>query len=43
MYEFQRVFSYGTKLDYLLMFLCCLTSVGSGIAMPLMNVVFGEL
>jgi ATP-binding cassette subfamily B (MDR/TAP) protein 1 len=39
----QRVFAYGTKFDYLLIVMCCLTSIGSGIAMPLMNVVFGKL
>jgi ATP-binding cassette subfamily B (MDR/TAP) protein 1 len=38
----QRVFGYGTKLDYFLITLCCLTSIGSGLTFPLMNVVFGE-
>jgi ATP-binding cassette subfamily B (MDR/TAP) protein 1 len=37
----QRVFAYGTKLDFVLIGVCCLTSIGSGVAMPLMNVVFG--
>lgn len=37
----QRVFSYGAKLDFFLIVLCCLTSIGSGIAMPLMQIVFG--
>ena len=37
------MFSYGTKLDYLLILLCAITSVGSGVAFPLMTVVFGEL
>jgi ATP-binding cassette subfamily B (MDR/TAP) protein 1 len=32
----QRVFSYGTKLDAFLMGLSCLTSIGAGIAIPLM-------
>ncbi|KNG45256.1 leptomycin b resistance protein pmd1 [Stemphylium lycopersici] len=41
--NYVRVFAYGTKLDYLLIFLCCITSVGSGVAFPLMNLVFGEL
>ncbi|KAH8723608.1 P-loop containing nucleoside triphosphate hydrolase protein [Phaeosphaeriaceae sp. PMI808] len=43
MKNYFRVFSYGTKLDYFLMVISCLTSIGSGVAMPLMNVVFGQL
>ena len=39
----QRVFFYGTKLDFFLVVICCLTSIGSGITMPLMNIVFGNL
>jgi predicted nucleic-acid-binding Zn-ribbon protein len=39
----QRVFTYGTKLDFFLIILCCLTSIGSGITMPLMLIVFGAL
>lgn len=27
----QRVFKYGTALDYLLLGVCCLTSIGSGV------------
>ncbi|KAF1934701.1 P-loop containing nucleoside triphosphate hydrolase protein [Clathrospora elynae] len=41
--NYFRVFSYGTQLDFFLIALCCLTSIGSGVAMPLMNVVFGQL
>ncbi|KAF1850722.1 P-loop containing nucleoside triphosphate hydrolase protein [Cucurbitaria berberidis CBS 394.84] len=41
--NYFRVLSYGTKFDFFLMGLCCLTSIGSGIAMPLMNIVFGQL
>ncbi|KAF9693236.1 hypothetical protein EKO04_008646 [Ascochyta lentis] len=41
--NYFRVFGYGTALDYFLIALSCLTSVGSGVAMPLMNVVFGQL
>ncbi|KAF2683953.1 leptomycin B resistance protein pmd1 [Lentithecium fluviatile CBS 122367] len=41
--NYIRVYSYGTKLDALLMGLSCLTSIGAGIAMPLMNIVFGQL
>jgi hypothetical protein len=38
----KRVFTYGTKLDALLVALSCLTSIGSGIALPLMNIVLGN-
>ncbi|KAF2472343.1 P-loop containing nucleoside triphosphate hydrolase protein [Lindgomyces ingoldianus] len=41
--NYFRVYSYGTKLDFFLILACCITSIGSGIAMPLMNIVFGEL
>jgi hypothetical protein len=41
MKNYIRVFSYGTALDFFLIALCCITSIGSGIAFPLMNVVFG--
>jgi hypothetical protein len=36
------VFKYGTKFDYFLIVVCCVTSIGSGIAIPLMNIVFGS-
>ncbi|KAF2713122.1 P-loop containing nucleoside triphosphate hydrolase protein [Pleomassaria siparia CBS 279.74] len=41
--NYFRVMRYGTKLDMFLMLACCLTSIGAGIAMPLMNVVLGNL
>ncbi|KAJ4289186.1 hypothetical protein N0V90_011528 [Kalmusia sp. IMI 367209] len=41
--NYFRVYTYGTKLDALLLVLCVLASIGSGIAMPLMNIVFGQL
>lgn len=41
--NWQRVFKYGTKFDYFLIVVCCVTSIGSGIAIPLMNVVFGPI
>ncbi|KAL5423339.1 ABC-type transporter tr06 [Paraphaeosphaeria minitans] len=41
--NYFRVFTYGTKLDALFLVLCVLTSIGAGIAMPLMNIVFGQL
>ena len=37
------MFTYGTKLDALFLVLCVLTSIGAGITMPLMNIVFGQL
>ncbi|RAR14080.1 leptomycin b resistance protein pmd1 [Stemphylium lycopersici] len=43
MKNYFRVFTYGTKLDFLLMSLCAITSIGSGVAFPLMTVVFGQL
>ncbi|KAF1976540.1 P-loop containing nucleoside triphosphate hydrolase protein [Bimuria novae-zelandiae CBS 107.79] len=41
--NYFRVFTYGTKLDAFYLILCVLTSIGSGIAFPLMNIVFGQL
>ncbi|ENI01964.1 hypothetical protein COCC4DRAFT_175713 [Bipolaris maydis ATCC 48331] len=41
--NYFRVFNYGTHLDYLLILVCFVTSIGSGIAFPLMTVVFGQL
>ncbi|KAF2472924.1 P-loop containing nucleoside triphosphate hydrolase protein [Lindgomyces ingoldianus] len=41
--NYFRVLSYGTPLDWALMVASMLTSIGAGIAMPLMNVVFGNL
>ncbi|KAI0569278.1 hypothetical protein Alg215_11736, partial [Pyrenophora tritici-repentis] len=38
--NYFRVFSYGTAFDFVLIALCSITSIGSGIAFPLMNVVF---
>ncbi|EMD66015.1 hypothetical protein COCSADRAFT_35945 [Bipolaris sorokiniana ND90Pr] len=41
--NYFRVFSFGTAFDFALISLCCVTSIGSGVAFPLMNVVFGQL
>ncbi|PSN71259.1 P-loop containing nucleoside triphosphate hydrolase protein [Corynespora cassiicola Philippines] len=41
--NYFRVFSFGTTFDYVLMFLSALASIASGVALPLMNVVFGQL
>ncbi|KAI4649230.1 ABC-type transporter tr06 [Alternaria ventricosa] len=43
MKNYFRVFSHGTTLDYWLIFMCCVTSIASGVTFPLMNVVFGQL
>lgn len=41
--DYLRVFTYATKWDYLLMAGAAVASIGAGITMPLMNVVFGRL
>ncbi|OAA54731.1 ABC transporter transmembrane region [Niveomyces insectorum RCEF 264] len=41
--DFLRVFSYAKNLDWLLMVAAAVSSVGAGVTMPLMNVVFGNL
>ncbi|OCL04341.1 P-loop containing nucleoside triphosphate hydrolase protein [Glonium stellatum] len=41
--NFFRVLSYATPLDWVLMGASLVASIGAGIAMPLMNVVFGQL
>ncbi|ERT02792.1 hypothetical protein HMPREF1624_01094 [Sporothrix schenckii ATCC 58251] len=41
--DFLRVFSYANKVDWFLMVAACVSSIGSGITLPLMNVVFGKL
>ncbi|KAF2747819.1 hypothetical protein M011DRAFT_40981 [Sporormia fimetaria CBS 119925] len=39
----MRVFKYATKLDVFLISVSCFTSIAAGTAIPLMNIVFGEL
>ncbi|KAF2193244.1 lipid A export ATP-binding/permease protein-like protein msbA [Zopfia rhizophila CBS 207.26] len=41
--NYFRVLSYGTAFDMMLMIASCITSIGAGITMPLMNIVFGNL
>lgn len=41
--NYFRVFTYATKYDFILIVICCFCSIGAGVAMPLMNVVFGQL
>jgi ABC-type multidrug transport system fused ATPase/permease subunit len=41
--DYIRVFSYATKWDYVLMAVAVIASIGAGITLPLMNIVFGRL
>ncbi|KAF1811024.1 P-loop containing nucleoside triphosphate hydrolase protein [Eremomyces bilateralis CBS 781.70] len=41
--NYFRVLSYGTGLDYFLVVLAVLSSVGVGVSLPLMQIVFGRL
>lgn len=41
--DYLRVFSYATPLDFVFMVLGALASIGGGVTLPLMNVVFGRL
>jgi ATP-binding cassette, subfamily B (MDR/TAP), member 1 len=41
--DYLRIFSYAAKWDILLMVGAALASIGAGVTMPLMNIVFGKL
>lgn len=41
--DYLRIFSYAKPWDFLLMVTAAFASIGAGITMPLMNVVFGKL
>ncbi|KAL2165253.1 hypothetical protein VTH06DRAFT_550 [Thermothelomyces fergusii] len=41
--DYFRVFAYAKRWDFVLMCIAAIASVGAGITMPLMNVVFGRL
>lgn len=41
--DYLRIFGYATKWDMSIYFVGCLASIGSGIMMPLMNIIFGKL
>lgn len=41
--DYLRVFSYATKWDFLVYTIASVASIGAGITLPLMNVVFGQL
>jgi ATP-binding cassette subfamily B (MDR/TAP) protein 1 len=41
--DYLRVFSYATKWDFCVYIVASVASVGAGLTMPLMNVIFGKL
>ena len=41
--DYLRVFSYATKWDICIYIFASITSVGAGVIMPLMNIIFGQL
>ncbi|CAH0058131.1 unnamed protein product [Clonostachys solani] len=41
--DYLRVFTYATKPDYFFYTVASLASIGAGITMPLMNIIFGQL
>ncbi|KAH7139981.1 P-loop containing nucleoside triphosphate hydrolase protein [Dactylonectria estremocensis] len=41
--DYFRIFSYATKWDFIVYVIASLSSIGAGITMPLMNVIFGQL
>lgn len=43
MKDYFRVFSYAKKLDYALIGFGVIASIGAGVTLPLMNIVFGQL
>ncbi|KAJ4002646.1 hypothetical protein NW752_002532 [Fusarium irregulare] len=41
--DYLRVFSYATKWDFVIYAVASVASIGAGITMPLMNIIFGQL
>ncbi|KAG8672425.1 hypothetical protein FPOAC2_05812 [Fusarium poae] len=41
--DYIRVFNYATKWDFFIYALASVASIGAGITMPLMNIIFGQL
>ena len=41
--DYLRVFTYATKWDFCIYIVASIASVGAGVTMPLMNVIFGKL
>ncbi|EMR84457.1 putative abc transporter protein [Botrytis cinerea BcDW1] len=40
--DFMRIFSYSTSADKLVLTIACLAQIGTGVTLPLMNIVFGK-
>ncbi|TGO18810.1 hypothetical protein BTUL_0007g00280 [Botrytis tulipae] len=40
--DFMRIFSYSTTGDKVVMTVACLAQIGTGVTLPLMNIVFGK-
>ncbi|KAH7007746.1 P-loop containing nucleoside triphosphate hydrolase protein [Ilyonectria destructans] len=41
--DYFRIFSYATRWDFVVYIIASLSSIGVGITMPLMNIIFGQL
>ncbi|TGO65030.1 hypothetical protein BCON_0004g00250 [Botryotinia convoluta] len=41
--DFMRIFSYSTTGDKVVLIIACLAQIGTGVTLPLMNIVFGKL
>lgn len=41
--DYFRIFSYATKRDILMLVVAALASIGAGVTLPLMNIIFGQL
>ncbi|KAL0944423.1 ABC transporter [Colletotrichum truncatum] len=41
--DYLRVFTYATKWDFMVYAIASVASIGAGVALPLMNIIFGQL
>ncbi|KAI1389238.1 P-loop containing nucleoside triphosphate hydrolase protein [Hypoxylon trugodes] len=41
--DYLRIFTYATKWDFCVYAIAAVASIGAGVAMPLMNIIFGQL
>ncbi|APA06665.1 hypothetical protein sscle_02g014350 [Sclerotinia sclerotiorum 1980 UF-70] len=41
--DFMRIFSYSTSGDKFVLVIACIAQIGTGVTLPLMNIVFGKL
>ncbi|KAF9881795.1 ABC transporter [Colletotrichum karsti] len=41
--DYLRVFAYATRWDFIVYFIASVASIGAGVTLPLMNVIFGQL